>query len=434
MQPAHVIAQIRDGISPGAADLHAFTLGLADGSVSEAQAGAFAMAVYLRGLSPADRVTLTTAMRDSGKVMDWDLPGPILDKHSTGGIGDCASLVLAPALAALGAFVPMVSGRGLGHTGGTLDKLESIPGFSADQSEQDFRAIVAKTGLAIVAANATVAPADKQLYAVRDVTGTVDQIDLICASILSKKLAISPQALVLDIKQGSGAFMDTPERALELARVLVGTANGSGCKTVGLITDMNQPVASSIGNALEIKETIAVLGGKPGGRLGALCEALGGEVLALHGMVDTIEAGEKAIRKVLRDGAAAAKFNAMVMAQGGPANITKTWKKHLPTAPVQLDIRTETAGWLSSIDGVTLGQIVVELGGGRRVQSDGIDHAVGLADVTPLGTKLRAGQRLAVIHAATRAEAEAVCARVSTAFGFAQSPVEPSSLIYERVT
>ena len=219
MQPAHVIAQIRDGISPGAADLHAFTLGLADGSVSEAQAGAFAMAVYLRGLSPADRVTLTTAMRDSGKVMDWDLPGPILDKHSTGGIGDCASLVLAPALAALGAFVPMVSGRGLGHTGGTLDKLESIPGFSADQSEQDFRAIVAKTGLAIVAANATVAPADKQLYAVRDVTGTVDQIDLICASILSKKLAANPGGLVLDVKAGSGAFMKTQEDAETLARI-----------------------------------------------------------------------------------------------------------------------------------------------------------------------------------------------------------------------
>ena len=434
MLPAQIIAAIRDGQSPGSAPLAEFAQGLADGRVSDAQAGAFAMAVYLKGLSASDRVTLTQAMRDSGHILRWDLPGPVLDKHSTGGIGDCVSLVLAPALAALGAYVPMVSGRGLGHTGGTLDKLEAIPGFRADQSEEEFRAIVEKVGCAIVAANDAVAPADKRLYAVRDVTGTVDQVDLICASILSKKLAISPQALVLDIKQGSGAFMDTPAKARRLARILVDTANGADCPTIGLITDMNQPVASAIGNALEVVEAIKVLSGQPGGRLGALCEALGGELMAMQGLASTAESGEKAIRAVLSDGRAGRKFAQMVAAQGGPSNILKSWQKDLPSAPVKVQVMTDKAGWLAEIDGTLLGQLVVEMGGGRKVQSDSIDPGVGIARVAPLGMRMRAGQVLAEIHAASQEQAQAVLSELRRAFALSPAPLDAPPLIYDRIT
>jgi thymidine phosphorylase len=279
-----VIACIRDGGRPTPDQIAWFAQGIASGAVTDAQAGAFAMAVLLKGLSDEGRVALTRAMRDSGRVMQWNLPGPVLDKHSTGGIGDCVSLLLAPALAVCGAYVPMISGRGLGHTGGTLDKLEAIPGFRTGLGEDAFRAQVADIGCAIVAASADLAPADKRLYAIRDVTGTVESIDLITASILSKKLAAGLEALVLDVKCGSGAFMKTPERAEALARALVATAQGAGCMTSALITDMTQPLATAAGNALEVIEVMETLTGTSvNAALWDLTAALGGEVLALAG-------------------------------------------------------------------------------------------------------------------------------------------------------
>ena len=239
MDARAIIARLRDGGQPSAEELGWFARGLADGSVSDAQAGAFAMAVLLKGLGEAGRVALTKAMRDSGRVLDWDLNGPVVDKHSTGGIGDCVSLLLAPALAACGAYVPMISGRGLGHTGGTLDKLESIPGFRTGLSEEQLRRQIGEVRCAIVAASAEIAPADRRLYAIRDVTATVESVDLITASILSKKLSAGLEALVLDVKCGSGAFMDTLEKAEALAQALVSTAQGAGCMTRALITDMS---------------------------------------------------------------------------------------------------------------------------------------------------------------------------------------------------
>ena len=273
--------------------------GLADGSVSDAQAGAFAMGVCRGSLGEAGRVALTLAMRDSGRVLQWSLDGPVLDKHSTGGVGDCVSLLLAPALAACGAYVPMISGRGLGHTGGTLDKLEAIPGVVTGLDEARFRAVVDAAGCAIVGASADIAPADKRLYAVRDVTATVDSLDLITASILSKKLAGGLEGLVLDVKVGSGAFMKDIASARALAQALVGTANAAGCPTQAVISDMSQPLAPSLGNALEVAEVMRVLSGQARGRLAELTEALGGLLLAGGGLASDAQAGADAIRAAI---------------------------------------------------------------------------------------------------------------------------------------
>ncbi len=295
MDARAIIARIRDGGTPSAAELSWFAAGLASGAVSDAQAGAFAMAVLLKGIGEAGRVALTRAMRDSGKVLEWDLPGPVLDKHSTGGIGDCVSLALAPALAACGAYVPMISGRGLGHTGGTLDKLESIPGFRTGLSEEQLRRQLTEVRCAIVSASPEIAPADRRLYAIRDVTGTVESVDLITASILSKKLAAGLEALVLDVKCGSGAFMKTLDEAEELANALVSAAQGAGCMTSALITDMSQPLATAAGNALEVIEVMETLTGTSvNAALWDLTVALGGEALALGGIAADALDGEGA--------------------------------------------------------------------------------------------------------------------------------------------
>jgi thymidine phosphorylase len=294
---------------PTGEELAWFAQGLATGKVSDAQAGAFAMAVCLRGLGEVGRVALTRAMRDSGTVLHWDMPGPVLDKHSTGGIGDCVSLLLAPALAACGAYVPMISGRGLGHTGGTLDKLEAIPGFRTGLSEEQLRAQIADVRCAIVSASAEIAPADRRLYAIRDVTGTVESIDLITASILSKKLAAGLEGLVLDVKVGSGAFMKTMEKAQALARALVSTAHGAGCMTTALITDMSQPLATAAGNALEVIEVMETLTGTSVNEaLWDLTAALGGEALALGGLAADARDGAARIDAVLEGGQAAEFF------------------------------------------------------------------------------------------------------------------------------
>ena len=268
MDARSILAKLRDGATPNDAELGWFAQGLATGAVSDAQAGAFAMAVVQRGLGDAGRVALTRAMRDSGAVLAWDMDGPVLDKHSTGGIGDCVSLLLAPAMAACGAFVPMISGRGLGHTGGTLDKLDAIPGFRTALTLDAMRAQLRDVGCAIVAASADVAPADRRLYAVRDVTATVESIDLITASILSKKLAAGLEGLVLDVKCGSGAFMKNIDDARALARALVDTAQGAGCMTTALITDMSQPLAPAAGNALEVIAVMETGGGGVNGAVG----------------------------------------------------------------------------------------------------------------------------------------------------------------------
>ena len=299
-----VIGKLRQRQTPNRQELSWFAQGLADDTVSDAQAGAFAMAVCLNGLGDVGRVALTMAMRDSGTVMSWKRDGPILDKHSTGGVGDCVSLLLAPALAACGAFVPMISGRGLGHTGGTLDKLESIPGVSTQLSERKFRDVVSKAGCAIVGASASIAPADKRLYAVRDVTSTVESMDLITASILSKKLAGGLDGLVLDVKTGSGAFMKDIAQARGLAEALTKTANAAGCRTTAVISDMNQPLAPALGNALEVAEVMRVLTLSPKGPLVDICAAFGGVLLANAKLADDVQTGAEMIVNAIQIGRA----------------------------------------------------------------------------------------------------------------------------------
>lgn len=432
MDARAIIAQIRRAGTPSDAELAWFTNGLATGDVTDAQAGAFAMAVCLNGLSDGGRVALTKGMRDSGTVMTWDLPGAVLDKHSTGGVGDPVSLILAPALAACGVFVPMVSGRGLGHTGGTLDKLDAIPGLSCDQSNAAFRKITRDVGCAIVSATGEIAPADKRLYAIRDVTATVESVDLICASILSKKLAAGLDGLVLDVKAGSGAFMKSVPEATALARALTETANGAGTATAAFITDMSQPLAPSLGNELEVAVCLDVLSGNRAAapRLHDLTVALCGRVLALAGHAEG-EAEER-VQAAIASGHAMDRFAAMVHAMGGPPDIAEDWHTHLPKAPVVGDIPAPTAGWITSIDGEALGQTVVHLGGGRKVETDRIDPRVGLSQVLPLGCKVAKGDPLATVHAATEADAQAAAKRVLSAITIGAAPDLPD-LIIERI-
>ncbi|EEX10117.1 thymidine phosphorylase [Ruegeria lacuscaerulensis ITI-1157] len=433
MDARSIIAKLRRREVPDAGELAWFAQGLADGSVSDAQAGAFAMAVCMGGLGPEGRAALTLAMRDSGEVLTWDLDGPVIDKHSTGGVGDCVSLVLAPALAECGAYVPMISGRGLGHTGGTLDKLEAIPGVSTQISQDRLAQILAETGAAIVGATAQIAPADKRLYAIRDVTATVESLDLITASILSKKLAASPDALVLDVKVGSGAFMKTLDEARKLAQALTETANTAGCRTSALITDMNQPLAPALGNALEIAEAMKVLTGGQPSPLAEISAELGGVLLSDAGVVGDAQAGRDMIAEVIRDGRAAERFGRMMAAVGGPLGLVEDWARYLPEASVILEVTAQDEGYVSAMDGEALGLAVVALGGGRQVESDVIDPAVGLSGLVRLGDKVSAGTPLAVVHAAREDAAQRAAQAVRAAITIGPAPVPVPELVQERI-
>ncbi len=434
MDARAIIAKIRDGITPTGDEITWFANGLSNGAVSDAQAGAFAMAVLLKGLGEQGRVALTQAMRDSGHVLAWDLPGPIIDKHSTGGIGDCVSLLLAPALAACGAYVPMISGRGLGHTGGTLDKLESIPGFRTGLTEDQLRHQLKDIRCAIVSSSAEIAPADRRLYAIRDVTGTVESIDLITASILSKKLAAGLEALVLDVKCGSGAFMKNSADAEALARALVSTAQSAGCMTSALITDMSQPLACAAGNALEVIEVMETLTGTSvNPALWDITVALGGEALALGGLVADAADGEGRMTQALESGAAAEWFGRMVSAQGGPADFVERWPDRLPAAPVIVEVLCPDRGFVTAIDGETLGLTVVSLGGGRQREGDRINPAVGLSDLAGLGDDLHPGDIVARVHAPTEAAAKRAIASVLSAYHLGETAPPPPPLILKRI-
>ncbi|NNL35554.1 MAG: thymidine phosphorylase [Silicimonas sp.] len=433
MDTRTIIEKVRDGSEPSQAELSWFAKGLANGGVTDAQAGAFAMAVCLKGLSEEARVALTLAMRDSGDVLAWDGDVPVIDKHSTGGIGDCVSLVLAPMLAAVGARVPMISGRGLGHTGGTLDKLESIPGVSTDVDEDDLRRMVAATGAAIVSASRRIAPADKKLYAVRDVTGTVESIDLITASILSKKLAAGLGALILDVKVGTGAFMETADQAAALASSLVKTSNEAGCRTAALITDMNQPLAPAAGNALEVAVVMEALTAPKNSRLVELSLALGAELMVLAGMETAPEVAAVKLRDALQSGAAAEVFDRMVADLGGPGGFSESWRQRLPEANVIREIEAPSTGHVSAIDGHAVGLAVVRMGGGRLKEGDRIDPSVGFSEIVTLGAEVAKGQPLARLHAVSEKAAQAAERAFLDAVTIGAEP-EARPLIHARVT
>ena len=430
-----ILAKVRNKSPLSSDEMVWFAKGLSDGKVTDAQAGAFSMAVALNGLgSQQARTDWTLAMRDSGKILSWEVGSPVLDKHSTGGIGDCVSLILAPLLASIGVCVPMISGRGLGHTGGTLDKLESIPGVKVMHSEERLVGIIESCGCIIAEANENIAPADRRLYAVRDVTSTVDSLDLITASILSKKLASGLDGLVLDIKCGSGAFMADLNQATELAKALVKTANEAGCATTALITDMNQPLAPAMGNALEIVEAMRVLSGETIGRLRSITLSLGAEILKAQKIYNNISQATNELERNLDSGAALKKFSEMISLMGGPINFGQDFNRYLPEATAVIEVFAPEAGYLAQWDGRSLGNIVVKLGGGRLVETDQVDHAVGFSEIASIGTKLSKGSLILKIHAARIDHAEEAKRQVLAAFKLSDSAPKETELVLKRIT
>ncbi len=435
MLPQEIIRRKRNGERLEASDIASFVRGLSEGSISEGQVAAFAMAVWFSGMSRDETVALTLAMRDSGETLDWSAVGrPIVDKHSTGGVGDNVSLMLAPIVAACGLAVPMISGRGLGHTGGTLDKLESIPGYDIQPSAALFRKTVDEVGCAIIGQTANLAPADKRLYAIRDVTATVDSVPLITASILSKKLAAGLQSLVLDVKVGNGSFMSDSAEAEILARSLVDVANGAGVRTSALLTDMNEPLADAAGNALEIWNCIAFLKGeKHGTRLETVVMAFAAEMLVAAGVVPDPASGEALARAVLENGAALERFARMVHALGGAADFVDRPGQYLSAAPVILPVTAERHGYLHSCRTRDLGMAVIGLGGGRTHPNDEIDHRVGFSALKPLGTRIEKGEPIAFVHAADESAAERARQELLALYEIADVQPEAVSPILSRI-
>ena len=435
--PQETIRIKRDGGTLDTLDLQRIAQGIGDGSFGDAQVGAFAMAVHFRGMTPAECAAFTIAMRDTGEVLDWrseSSRGPVLDKHSTGGVGDLVSLALGPMLAACGAWVPMVVGGGLAHTGGTLDKLESIPGYQSRPTPERVRRALREAGVAIIGPGDRIAPADRRLYAIRDVTATVDCLPLIVASILSKKLASGLDALVLDIKTGGGAVIPEAGRGRELGRAMIATAAAAGLRVSAYLTDMSEPLARSAGNALELREAIAMLRGEPcDGRLLEVTLALGAEVMVLGGLARDAAAARAALSRSLASGAATERFARMVASLGGPADFVEIPNTYLATAPVIVEVPAPRDGIVTAIDTRALGFTVVALGGGRTAPEQVIDPAVGLDRLMPRGTKVRRNQPLARVHAADRDAAAAAVQAVARAYEIGTAPPVPPPLL-ERIT
>ena len=435
--PQEIIRNKRDGAELSDGEIEFMVAGLTSGAISEGQIAAFAMAVFFNGMNMTERVALTRAMTHSGTVLDWTdagFDGPVLDKHSSGGIGDKVSLILAPIIAACGAAVPMISGRGLGHSGGTLDKLDSIPGYSTTPDLETLRRTVKQAGCAIIGQTAELAPADGRLYAIRDVTATVESLALITASILSKKLAAGLDGLVMDVKFGTGAFAAEFEVALELAESIVSVANGAGLPCAALLTDMNQCLGRSAGNALEVQEAIDHLSGAARDeRLLDVTLSLAGEILAIGGLSETAEEGRARGEQVLASGQAADHFARMVAALGGPADIMEQTKKHLPAAAVEQGLAAERPGIVTAVDARALGLAIIDLGGGRRRVEGSIDYAVGLSEVAAIGESVGQDRPLCVIHAASVADAERASTTIRAAVTIGDQAPPPAPTVRQRI-
>ena len=430
-----LIRKKRDGLPLDEAEIKAFVEGVTADTVSDAQIAAFAMAVWFQRLDLSEQRALTLAMRDSGKVLRWnELNGPLLDKHSTGGVGDLVSLILGPLVAACGAYIPMISGRGLGHTGGTLDKLESIPGFNISPTVEKFQKLVQANGIAIIGQTGALAPADRRFYAVRDVTATVASIPLIVASILSKKLAEGLDGLVMDVKLGSGAFMREAEQAQQLAREISRVSVEAGLPCTALITDMNLPLAGSAGNALEVREAIDYLTGKhQHDRLNEVVRALASEMLMLGGLANSPEQGRGMVADALDSGQAVERFSRMVAGQGGPGDLVDNPDRYLQLASFSGPVFPETAGFVTGIDTLAIGSIIVHLGGGRRHVGDTIHRGVGLSEICTAGQWLDLDSPLATIHASSESDWQQAKTRLTTAVRIEDHQTEIPPVIYQRV-
>lgn len=405
-----VIRKKRDGETLSEAEIDLLVDGLADGSLPAEQVSALAMAVYLNSMTVEEAGYLTRRMATSGTVIDWrdaDLDGPVVDKHSTGGIGDKVSLLLAPMAAACGCYVPMISGRGLGHSGGTLDKIASVPGYDPLPDPDRFRQVVKDVGCAIIGQTKNLAPADRRLYSIRDITATVESIPLITASILSKKIAAGLDALVMDVKFGSGAFMTTAEDAARLADSIIETGASAGLTTHAILTDMNENLGSSAGNALEVAEAVAFLaGGEREARLDEVTLALVAEMLLVGGIVESLDDGLARADESVTSGRAAEVLGRMLAALGGPADFVERPDRYLPAAAIERPVYPQNAGRLAAVDGRRFGSAIIELGGGRRTIDDELDLSVGFSAVVPIGSEVGPDRPLAIMHAADEASAD----------------------------
>jgi thymidine phosphorylase len=435
MLPQEIIRRKRDGKPLLPEEIGRFVEGMISGQVGEGQVAAFAMAVFFNGMGRDEAIALTLAMRDSGEVLDWsDLPGPVTDKHSTGGVGDNVSLMLAPIVASCGAYVPMISGRGLGHTGGTLDKMDSIPGYVSQPTNELFRRTVTEAGCAIIGQTASLAPADKRFYAIRDVTATVESVPLITASILSKKLAAGLQSLVLDVKVGNGAFMARSRDATALATSLVEVANGAGLKTTALITNMNEPLASAAGNAVEVANAVDFLTGRRRDpRLLTVTLALAAEMLLSSDIASTNQQAMRLARDALDSGRAAESFARMVSLLGGPADFIDRMPDYLPVAPLTRAVEAGHEGFVREIVTRDIGLAVVDLGGGRTRPQDSVDHAVGLTGILPVGAEVRRGDTLAMIHARSEDQYQRAAQSIRNAYVLAETKPVPARTVQRRI-
>ncbi|KAK7532973.1 thymidine phosphorylase [Phyllosticta citribraziliensis] len=433
--PQEVIRRKRDGFALSTTDIQRFVAGITDNTLSEGQIAAFAMAVFMRGMALEERIAFTAAVRDSGQVLRWELPGPVVDKHSTGGVGDFISLPLAPLLAATGCYVPMISGRGLGHTGGTLDKLESVPGYNVFPNPEKFRDVVREVGCAIIGQTADLAPADKKLYAIRDVTATVESIDLITASILGKKLAAGLDVLVMDVKTGNGAFMAKLEEAERLAESIVLVANGAGVRTRALVTDMGQPLARSAGNAVEVEEAVALLKGEVRSeRLWEITLAIAEETLVEARIASSKEEARKSLLEAWKSGAALDRFQQMITALGGPADFTSKYEDYVPKAPVVKPIYADKNGVVNEVDTRSVGLAVVALGGGRKRPSDAVDPAVGFTKLAFPGEAADSDHPIGFVHAQTEQQADDAALTLKAAYSIGEASVSSTSLsVYKRL-
>ncbi|KGJ87583.1 thymidine phosphorylase [Colwellia psychrerythraea] len=430
--PQEIIRLKRDGQLLDGQAINGFVSGLVDGNFSDSQVGAMAMAIFQQGMSLDERVNFTKAMMHSGDVLSWqDFDGPIVDKHSTGGVGDKVSFMLAAIVAACGGYVPMISGRGLGHTGGTSDKLESIAGFNVQPSIGEFKRIVKEVGVAIISQTDNLAPADKRLYSIRDVTATVESIPLITASILSKKLAAGLDSLVMDVKVGNGAMMNNLADAKALADSIVSVANGAGVKTQAIITDMNQVLGTSAGNALEMYETAKYLTGKQREpRLHKIVQSLATAMLINTNLASTEKDAHDKIEQVLRSGLAAEVFDRMVAALGGPTNfIEKPWDS-MTKANVIVDVKAAQHGYIATMDTRAVGMSVVGLGGGRTAPAEKVDHTVGFDRILPLGVQVNRGEVIARVHAQDEDSAHAAIAQFTQALSYSEESPELAPVIY----
>lgn len=438
MLPQEIIRDKRDGKSLSREQIAYFVHGITNGNVTEGQIAAFAMAVYFKGMTMPERVALTEEMMHSGHVLNWqsmDLNGPVVDKHSTGGVSDSVSLMLGPIVAACGGYIPMIAGRGLGHTGGTVDKFESIPGYNTSPDEAELKRIVKQVGVAIIGQTGEIAPADKRFYGIRDVTSTVDSIPLITASILSKKLAAGLDALAMDVKTGSGAFMVAEEDAKSLAQSIVEVANRAGVTTSATITDMNEPLGSTAGNAVEIREAIDYLTGRyRNPKLHEVTVKLCAQMLVLTKLAHSEEEAVQKIEQVLANGQAAEKFSQMVFELGGPQDLVDNYENHLPLAKVAKDVFATESGFIENVDTRQVGLAVVTLGGGRTDPSQQVDHSVGLTDLAEIGQKVDTSTPLGRVYARTEEEAQAAAQSLQSAYLITQGDVTKSPVVYSVIS